>query len=302
MRKTDRNPQPSTDGSAEPSLPRSDRELEIGLADLGLSEREARLYVAMLSKPDSTSVELHRMANISRPKVYEVLARMTERKLCVERQVGRAKRYTPVDPEILVVRRTQQMTAQLSQIQKLKHELSRLYEARDRKTVSLEYLETLRTPQQVRERVRYVTEKSRSELLAFSKPPFIIRTQESDRDTLRALKRIKVVRSIYESTVTLQPNWKEIKENITRWHEAGEESRFIHKLPVKMLVFDGLHVLLVIQNAIGPGKDAPVLFSNRELGLAFRTLFESVWDEAIPFEQFMAQYKEIVKGRSRRHA
>jgi sugar-specific transcriptional regulator TrmB len=302
MPKTNRKAQRSEEPLASPPALPSGRELEIGLTDLGLSEREARLYVAMLSKPDSTSTELYRMANISRPKVYEVLARMTERKLCIERQVGRVKRYTPVDPDMLVDTRTKQMTAQLSQIKKLRHGLSRLYAARDRTTVPLEYLEVLRTPRQVKERVQYIVEKSRNELLTFSKPPLTFRVEESNQITLRMLKRIKVVRTIYDFGVTLEPNWKEIRQYIARWHKAGEESRFIHKLPVKMFVCDGLHVLLVIQNAIGSGNEAPVLFSNRELGIAFRTVFESVWEEAIPFEEFMARHDEIAKEELLRHA
>jgi sugar-specific transcriptional regulator TrmB len=300
MRKIDRNPKSSTDPLAGQSLPRSGRELEIGLADLGLSEREARLYAAMLGKPDSTCIELQRIGNVPRTKIYEILARMIERKLCIERQVGRARRYTPVDPKVLVARRKQQMATQLSQIEKLESDLSRLYEARDRSPVSLEYLEVLRTRQQIGQRINYLVDKCHSELLAFSKLPFTVQSEEANQETLRSLKRIKDVRSIYEFGVTLLPDWKEFKECITRWHEAGEKSRFIQKLPTKMLVFDGLHVLLLIQNAIGPGQEASVLFSNRELALAFRTLFEYVWDEAIPYEQFMARRDRIVKKHSPR--
>jgi sugar-specific transcriptional regulator TrmB len=295
MRKTNRNPQRSANRLPSESSPTYSRELEIRLGDLGLSEREARLYAAMLSKPDCTTIELQRMADISRTKIYEILDRMIERKLCVERQVGRAKRYTPVDPKILVGWRTQQMAAQLSEIQKLEHDLSGLYEARDRSTGTLEYLETLQTPQQIKERVEYLVNKCHSELLAFIRLPFTIQSDtEADDQTIRSLQRIKVVRSVYEFGVTLLPDWKEVKKSITRWHEAGEDSRFIHKLPTKLVVFDGLHVLLMIQDALGAGQEASILFSNRELAQAFRTLFEYVWDEAIPFEQFMPRHEEIV--------
>jgi hypothetical protein len=69
-----------------------------------------------------------------------------------------------------------------------------------------------------------------------------------------------------------------------------------------MLVYDGLHVLLVIQDALGPGQESTVLFSNRGLALAFRTLFQYVWNEAIPIEKFMAHHKEIMKGLAGRRA
>jgi sugar-specific transcriptional regulator TrmB len=304
MPKSDRKPQRSEEPLASPSSLPTGRELEIGLADLGLSEREARLYVAMLSKPDSTSTELHRMANISRKKIYDILVRMVERKLCIERQVGRTKRYTPVDPDTLVGSRAQQrVAAQLSQMKKLQHDLSHLYAARHRSAISLEYLETLRTPQQVKERVAYLMDSCHTELLVFSKLPFTVQSdEEADEATLRSLKRIKDVRSIYEFDVTLLPHWKEYKEYITRWHKAGEKSRFVRKLPTKLFVFDSLYVLLLIQDALGPGQAAPVLFSNRELALAFRTLFESVWDTAIPYEEFMARHDEIVKEDLLRHA
>jgi sugar-specific transcriptional regulator TrmB len=295
MHKMRRNPLRSPDPLTGQSSPRISRELELRLSDLGLSEREARLYVAMLSKPGSTATELQRMAGISRTKIYEILARMIERRLCVERQVGRAKGYMPVDPKILVGWRTQQMATQLSEIQTLEHDLSHLYEARDHSTGSLEYLEVLRTPQHVKERVGYLVDKCHTELLAFIRLPFTVQTdKEADDQTIRSLQRIKVVRSVYEFGVTLLPDWNEVRQSITRWHEAGEDSRFVHKLPTKLVVFDGLHVLLLIQDALGPGQEASVLFSNRELAQAFRTLFEYVWDEAIPYEQFMARPQEIL--------
>lgn len=303
MRKLSSPPQRSTEPVAGESSLLSGRELEIRLGDLGLSDREARLYVAMLRKPDSTSAELHRFANISRKKIYDVLARMIERNLCIERQVGRTKRYTPVAPETLIGSLEQQMTSQLSQMKKLQHDLSRLYAARDLSTVSLEYLETLRTPEQVKERLGYLGDKCHSELLCFSKLPTTIQSaKEADQYTRHCLQHIKVVRSIYEYGITVLPNWKQIKENITRWHKAGEESRFIRKLPTKMVVFDGLHVLLLIQKEIKSGQEATVLFTNQELASAFRTVFESVWEEAIPFEEFIDRHDEIARENLHRHA
>jgi len=262
------------------------------LMDVGLSEREAKLYHAMLQAPDRTALELQRLAAIPRTKIYETLNRMVERKLCIERQVGSAKRYSPIDPRHLIEIRKEELAQQVQEMDRLKNDLSELYDRPRPEPVSLEYLEVLRTRHQVGQRIDYLVESCKSQLLVFTKLPLIVQSnQEANQATMRSLRRIKEVRSVYEFGYGLQPEWQEY---IATWHENGEDSRFIHKLPTKLLIFDCFHTVLLIRDPAQPEFEASILISNREVALAFRMLFEHVWSEAIPYDEFMANHDKIV--------
>jgi predicted transcriptional regulator len=262
------------------------------LMDIGLSEREAKLYHAMLLAPDRTALELQKLAAIPRTKIYEILGRMVERKLCIERQVGPAKRYSPIDPRHLIEMRKEELTKQVTDMDRLKDALSEIYDRPRTEPVSLEYLEVFRTRHQVGQRINYLVDTCTSQLLVFTKLPLVVQTdEEANQATMRSLRRIKEVRSVYEFGYGLQPDWRRY---IAKWREAGEESRFIHKLPTKLLIFDCFHAVLLVRDPAQPDFEASILISNREVALAFRMLFEHVWSEAIPFEEFMQNHDRIV--------
>ena len=67
--------------------------------ELGLTERESKVYLTLLSKRSFTSSELQKSAGIPRTKIYEVLYKMIDRGICVERQTGKIKLYEAVEPK-----------------------------------------------------------------------------------------------------------------------------------------------------------------------------------------------------------
>ena len=71
------------------------------LIDLGLTEREAKLYLALLGRPEATPAELQRLSGIIRNKTYETLDQMVLRGYCRERVAGRRRFFSPTDPETL---------------------------------------------------------------------------------------------------------------------------------------------------------------------------------------------------------
>src|SRR5262245_29449224 len=109
--------------------------LKSQLMELGLSEREAKLYLAMLNHPDRTALELQDLADVPRTKVYEILTRMVERQLCAVHQVDTTKRYSAVDPRQIIEAQRAKMTDQLRQMEGLKDNLTQIYDRRESSTV-----------------------------------------------------------------------------------------------------------------------------------------------------------------------
>jgi sugar-specific transcriptional regulator TrmB len=262
------------------------------LVDSGLSEREAKLYLALIEHPGVTGRELQRLAGIPANKVYETLHRMVERKLCLARQAGNIKRYSPVEPRLFVEQHKRQMNAQIVNLERVGAELTEIYEKRDKEPISLEYVEVLNTREQVARWLSHLVENCRDELLVFTRYPGTIQTtKEADEATLRSLRRIKDVRSIYEYGNGMSQEWLRY---IRKWHDAGEKSRFVRNLPTRIMIFDGVHALTLAQDSENPSSEVCMLLTNRQLAQAFRILFKHTWNEAIPFEEFMTNYEQIV--------
>lgn len=266
------------------------------LVDLGLSEREAKIYLALIEHPGATGSELQRLAGIPRTKVYETLRRMVERRLCVERQAGDVKRFSPVEPRMVMDARKQQMNAQIKEIERLGAELMEIYENRDKEPVTLEYVEVLNSREQINQWMNYLIENCHDELLVFSKLAGLVMTKEEcDVSTFGTLQGIKEVRSIYEYSGGIPLPWRNC---IQKWHEAGEKSKFIRHLPTRIMIFDGVRAMTQARDSEDPSAETSLLVTGRQLAQAFRMLFEHTWNEAIPFEEFMANYDQILAESS----
>lgn len=69
------------------------------LKRLGIFEREARIYMALLEKKEFTALEIQKLTDVPRTEVYKIIQRMIRRGLCIEKQTGRKKKYQAVEPE-----------------------------------------------------------------------------------------------------------------------------------------------------------------------------------------------------------
>jgi sugar-specific transcriptional regulator TrmB len=89
----------------------------------GLSEYEARIYVALLKQSPSTAYEAAKSAGVPTSKVYEVMAKLEDKGIVSRRGEGRAVKYVPLPSgEFVESRRTMMQ----STLELLKRELPSL--------------------------------------------------------------------------------------------------------------------------------------------------------------------------------
>ncbi len=69
------------------------------LAHLGFSEYEARAYIALLVKNPVSAYELAKSSGIPTSKIYEVLSRLSEKKVVSILGEDGTKKYMPVEPD-----------------------------------------------------------------------------------------------------------------------------------------------------------------------------------------------------------
>lgn len=84
-----------------------------GLAQLGLTEYEARAYAALLAGPGSTGYEVARQSGVPRARIYEVLEGLVAKGAALTSQVGERVLYHPV-PHATLLRHHLEQAHQLA--------------------------------------------------------------------------------------------------------------------------------------------------------------------------------------------
>jgi len=74
------------------------------LIQLGLSEKEARLYLAALETGTGTVIQLSRKSGITRGSTYDILEEMLEKGYVSKIHKDKHMVFSPVDPEVLMKR------------------------------------------------------------------------------------------------------------------------------------------------------------------------------------------------------
>ena len=85
------------------------------LEELGLTNYEARVYLALIRRDVFTAAEVAREAQVPRQRVYDVLEGLTRRQLAVLHP-GRVAGYSAVAPEIAVDRLMEQQRRSLGRL------------------------------------------------------------------------------------------------------------------------------------------------------------------------------------------
>lgn len=74
------------------------------LTALGLTEYEAKVYLALLSENPATGYQISKSSGVPRSMVYEALGRLEARGAALKSEEEKATLYTPVSPAILLDR------------------------------------------------------------------------------------------------------------------------------------------------------------------------------------------------------
>ncbi len=70
------------------------------LSGIGLSEYEAKAYLALLRSNPSTAYEIAKESGIPTSKIYQVIHKLTEKGICLlSEENNRTKRYVPIQPD-----------------------------------------------------------------------------------------------------------------------------------------------------------------------------------------------------------
>lgn len=258
------------------------------LVRIGLTQYEARVYIALIRRDGSTPADVARVTRVPRPRVYDVLDSLVAKGLAARRP-GHVAGYVAVDPRVamahLVEVQAQRLELLRSDADAAAAELSPAFQEGNRHRDPLDYVEVIRDREALARRFDQLQRAVEYEMLAFSKEPAVVTV---DQNTVgMRMAETHAVRSIYELSL-LHDSTR--RAGVRRFVELGEQARFVPSLPLKLAVIDQRIVMFALPDPIAGREDlTSVVIEHPDLAAALKIAFEAVWTTALSFDEACAE-------------
>ncbi|MBI5403404.1 MAG: hypothetical protein HY959_08365 [Ignavibacteriae bacterium] len=263
--------------------------------DLGLTERETKVYITLLSKRSFTSSELQKSANIPRTKIYEVLLKMIDRGICIERRIGKIKYYEAVEPKKALHKiledyknnfhyeldKKKDITDTLAEV------FNPIYSKNKNFINPLEFVEVIKDKDHAQKRILTAFQNAKSEVLYLIKGPYVCdtssRVNQQIKEEKNMLKRGVTCKKIYESTELMKQ--VSLIEQFKPLAKLGSQLRMTETIPIKMVVYDDRLVIFPLQDIIkNPDELTIILIEHKEMVAACKILFNYLWGNSEPLK------------------
>jgi len=262
------------------------------LVDIGLTERESKVYTTLLSGRMFTAAELQRTVNIPRTKIYEVLNKMINRGICTEKKLGRNKIYEAVEPKLAMERVVKTYQDDLNKKKELVEQISEaftpIFENSKSIVNPLEFIDVMKDKVQIHKRYINSVRNTKREMLTFNKGPYACdneeRLSEQEDEETKLLKRGGTTKDIYELREFEELDW--LLESVKKSLRFGQKARVVDKLPIKMLIFDDEKVMFPLEQKIHDSNELTMIYiEHRQLAEACRILFNHMWEQGKDFKE-----------------
>ena len=254
--------------------------------DIGLTEREAKVYITLLGGRMFTAADLQKAVNIPRTKIYEVLHKMVNRGICTEKKLGKNKMYEAVEPKLAMERVYETYQNNLKRKEELITQVSEVFTPIFENSKSiinpLEFIDVMKEKTQIHKRYTNSVRNTKREMLTFNKGPYASdnpeRLGEQEDEETKLLKRGGSTKDIYELRELKEVDW--LFESVKKSIGFGQKARVVEKLPIKMLVFDEEKVMFPLEQPIEESNELTMIYiEHKQLAEACKILFDNMWEQ-----------------------
>ena len=262
------------------------------LIDLGMSDREARVYFALLRKRKATASEIQKMSGVPQNKIYDTLNNLTRSGHFSERQEGRLRIFEIRDPKESLAFALEEFKKRLNNIEQQKLEIEKIYENDVPYIEPLEYIEVVHGNDNIHRKFLSLMRSCVKEFLGFSRAPYSCNTEEmvaeQIRENIAFLNRGGKIRTIYELN-DKSPDW--LINNIETAAKAGEDFRILNELPLKMIIFDRETLLLADEGGLASEGELTMSAIKQKVTVnGYVALFEFFWNQSIDLEEWKKRH------------
>jgi len=233
-----------------------------------------------------TVLELQEAVNIPRTKIYEVLNKLVNRNICIEKKLGRNKLYEAVEPKLALERVLESYKKDLERKEELIKQVSEVFTPIFQNSKSivnpLEFIDVMKEKGQIHKRYTACVHSTRREMLTFNKGPYACDTSdrlgEQEDEEYKLLKRGGLCKDIYELKELKEVDW--LLNSVKKSLKLGQQARVVERLPIKMLVFDQEKVMFALeQPVLVPNELTMIYIEHKQLAEACSMLFYHLWDQ-----------------------
>jgi HTH-type transcriptional regulator, sugar sensing transcriptional regulator len=252
------------------------------LSTLGLNTYESAAYIALLSRTELASTEIASRANIPRQRIYDVLASLVAKGLCVARN-STPKTYSAVDPKVALELLAQDRAAALERQRdeartlatRLAQELAPVFASGRGQNDPLAYVEVLAGATRISYRALTLAEAAKKSVNSCIKPPMILSKEQNWTFLKAPLGRGLKYRALCDTETMANA---ELRSWLMQFRKWGLELRVVPELPLKMQAFDDEVALVSMQDpAGGQPSFTAVAIHNRGLVAMLNIAFEHLW-------------------------
>ncbi|GGO89385.1 helix-turn-helix domain-containing protein [Wenjunlia tyrosinilytica] len=255
----------------------SDEVLPTHLRRLGLEDREARTYLAMLSTGPTTVAELSERLGEDPLGIRQSVDRLIEQGLATS--CGREdSAVAPTEPGIALDRLTHARTSELRQAHIAAINAYRGYRRSVHPQATDDLVEVITGPQ-IMERIWHIEGAAGSEVLRFDSPPYHIPAGPNAAEG-RNLERGVEYRVVYSTSAVQNSSY--YARNIKPCIAAGEQARVLPTVPVKLTIFDRRVAIVSMSFVEAEVNDSMLIVRPSSLLSALTGLFETSWRSAFP--------------------
>jgi sugar-specific transcriptional regulator TrmB len=273
--------------------------------EIGLTEREAKVYMTLLNGRMFTVMELQEAVNIPRTKMYEVLNKLVNRNICIEKKLGRNKLYEAVEPKLAMERVLDSYRKDLERKEELIQQVSDVFTPIFQNSKSiinpLEFIDVMKEKAQIHKRYTACVHSTKREMLTFNKGPYACDTSdrlgEQEDEEYKLLKRGGSCKDIYELNELKEVDW--LLNSVKKSLKLGQQARVVEKLPIKMLVFDQEKVMFALeQPVLVPNELTMIYIEHKQLAEACSMLFYHLWDQGQDISEIGKDFETEVESYS----
>jgi len=262
-----------------------------------MSERQAKVYLALLKNGEAGPSELQRISGIPLSKISETANYLLSNGYISAKKVGRKRIYKGSDPKIALETNIEQLESKIDTLKKMIKELRDIYEHSECSTELFDNIEVIHGNNNIHNKYIEFLNSVEFEFLSFTRPPFAATTEamvsEQEKIVMRLLKKGVKFRGVYEVNENSQKTMFRIIRNSL---EAGVDFRIAPKLPMKMFIFDQTSILLTDKSASSIDNELSQTAIRQKTTVdGYVTLFEFFWDQALKYEDWIKDHQELLE-------
>ncbi len=252
------------------------------LKDLGFSDVEAKVYLALIQQGSLSAPALAELTGAPRSSIYLVLRGLKDKGL-IEGGAGYGSRFSAIAPGKALNTLFQQERELIDRREVLAGQVLPELEAAFREGIDEsdeQMIEVLRSGPSISERYDRLQLEAEQSIDVLVKAPAVL-TRRGNPAEIQSLKRRVRNRGLYEEQALTAP---EIEPHLSTWVAAGEQIRtYRGELPVKMALIDRRAALLALPTPGSGSNYTAIIVRHASVGAALGMLFDHLWEQSQPY-------------------